>query len=346
MELGNFFISKFPNFRKMYSHIPVLLNEIIEYLNPQPGQNFIDCTLGGGGHAIEILKRVAPEGKVLGIDLDETAIEKVKNEILKIPPDPPLLKGENIILVQDNFSNLREILKNNNFYPVRGILIDLGISSAEYDESGRGFSFQRKEPLDMRFKTPLAPLYKRGEDMELTAEEIVNTWRRDDLIKIFKEYGEEPLSAGIASKIVDLRKAKKIEDTKELSDIIFSEYKKVYKNKTFKKHPATKVFQALRIAVNHELENLESVLPQAVEVLEKGGRLAVISFHSLEDRIVKKFFREEAKGCICPVEFPVCVCGHKPLLKIITKKPIIPNDSEVEKNPRARSAKLRVIEKI
>lgn len=330
----------------MYIHVPVLLDEVIKYLNPRSGQNFIDCTLGGGGHALEILKRVAPDGKVLGIDLDEKALDKVKNEILKIPLSHPLLKGENMILVKDNFANLKNILDENDFYPVNGILIDLGISSAEYEESGRGFSFRKDEPLDMRFKAPLPPLYKRGEHMELTADEIINSWRRDDLIKIFREYGEEPLAERIASRIIGARSNKKIGNTKELSDLIFGEYKKVYKNKTFKKHPATKVFQALRIAVNNELENLKTVLPQAIEALEKGGRLTIISFHSLEDRIVKKFFQEQAKGCICPVEFPVCVCGHKPLIKIMTRKPVIPTDSEIEKNPRSRSAKLRVVERI
>ncbi len=367
MELGNFFISQFPNFRKMYSHIPVLLKEVIEYLNPQPGQNFVDCTLGGGGHAIEILKRVAPVGKVLGIDLDENAIEEVRRK-LKTTPDPSLLsRGKAVtpdpslarrgITVKDNFVNLRKILDENNFYPVNGILMDLGISSAEY-ESGRGFSFQKEEPLDMRFNATHGGnrVSASGDNAEkcgdakfcvsTTADEIVNSWRKDELARIFREYGEEPLAEKIAGKIIDRRKSEKIDNTKKLSDLIFGEYKKVYKNKTFKRHPATKVFQALRIAVNHEIENLERVLPQSLEALEKGGRLAVISFHSIEDRIVKKFFNENAKGCICPPEIPICVCGHKPLIKILTKHPIVPNDEEIEKNPRARSAKLRVAEKL
>lgn len=348
----------------MYKHAPVMLNEVIQYLQPFSGQNFVDCTLGGGGHALEILKRVAPNGKVLGIDLDEKAINAVKstcpnkfrsverevNKVAslcsKIPLNSPLGKGERMVLVQDNFANLKDILSEHNFYPVHGILLDLGISSAEYEESGKGFSFQKDEPLDMRFgaTSPDPSLVRRGNN--LTAEEIVNIWRKDELIKIFKQYGEEKLAGRIANKIIEARKNKKISNTKELSDLVFGEYKKVYKNKTFKRHPATKVFQALRIAVNNELENLESVLPQAIEALEKGGRLAVISFHSLEDRIVKKFFSLNAKECICPPDFPVCKCHHKPLLKIITKKPIVSSDDEIERNPRARSAELRVAEKI
>ncbi|MFH1030623.1 MAG: 16S rRNA (cytosine(1402)-N(4))-methyltransferase RsmH [bacterium] len=324
----------------MYSHIPVMLNEVIELLNPQPGQNFVDCTLGGGGHALEILKRVAPNGKVLGIDLDEKAIEEVKSK-MKTSPDPSLSRRGS--LVNDNFANLGKILEEQKFGPVHGILLDLGISSAEY-ESGRGFSFQKDEPLDMRFgvTSPLPPPQRRWK----TAEDIVNNWPRENLIKIFKEYGEERLAVKIADKIVKARADVKIETTKQLADLVFSEYKKAYKNKTFKIHPATKVFQALRIAVNDELENLEKVLPQAIGALEKGGRLAVISFHSLEDRIVKQFFAKQSKGCICPPEFPICQCGHKPLLKIITKKPITALEDEIERNPRSRSAKLRVAEKI
>ncbi len=322
-----------------------MLKEVIEYLNPQGGQNFVDCTLGGGGHSLEILKRVAPNGKVLGIDLDEKAMESVKLKVRKVKSFE-----DNLLLVQDNFANLKEILSEHNFYPVHGILLDLGISSAEYEESGRGFSFQKDEPLDMRFgitsPTPPPPACAgRRRGGTLTAEEIVNTWHKDELIKIFREYGEEPLAGKIANKIVETRKINNISSTKQLADLIFGEYKRAYRNKTFKKHPATKVFQALRIEVNHELENLELVLPQAIEALEKGGRIAIISFHSLEDRIVKKNFALNARGCICPPSFPVCACGHKPLLKIITKKPIIPSDDEITNNPRARSAKLRVAEK-
>ncbi|MFH0854178.1 MAG: 16S rRNA (cytosine(1402)-N(4))-methyltransferase RsmH [bacterium] len=308
-----------------YSHIPVMLNEVIECLNPQPGQNFVDCTIGGGGHSAEILKRVAPNGKVLGIDLDAEAIKKVKSLEKKL------------ILVQDNFANLDKILKEEKIGHVHGILLDLGISSAEY-ESGKGFSFQKDELLDMRFGTV--------NGYNLTAEDIVNKWSKDKLIKIFKEYGEERLAGKIANRIIEERYKDRIETSKKLGDLIFSEYKKAYKNKTFKKHPATKVFQSLRIAVNHELENLESVLPQALLSLEKGGRIAIISFHSLEDRIVKKFFVKESNGCVCPPEFPICKCGYKPALKIITKKPLLPSDEEVNKNPRSRSAKLRVAERI
>lgn len=313
-----------------YEHVPVLLNETLEYLDPQPGQNFVDCTLGGGGHALEILKRVMPEGRVLGIDLDEKALESVMSKVHKV---------NNLVLVQDNFANLKNILDEKKFYPVHGILMDLGISSAEYEESGRGFSFQKKEPLDMRFG-------KDTTSCVSTADEIINSWHKEELAKIFKEYGEEPLAMKIADRIVNERKENKIDNTKQLADLIFGEYKKAYKNKTFKKHPATKVFQALRIAVNDELGNLEKILPQTLEILESGGRVAVISFHSLEDRIVKNFFQENAKGCVCPPEFPVCICHHEPKVKILTKHPVDPSREEIEKNPRARSAKLRVAEKI
>lgn len=315
----------------MYSHIPVMLDEVIEYLNPHPGDNFVDCTLGGGGHTLEILKRVLPDGKVLGIDLDEAAIMAVKSKV----SEAEVLKN-NLILVQDNFVNLKKIADENKFYPVNGILLDLGISSAEFETSGKGFSFQKEEPLDMRF----------DEENKLTAEEIINDWPREKLIKIFREFGEEILAAKIADRIILLRKQGKIGTTKKLADLVFSVYKRVYKNKTFKKHPATKVFQALRIAVNNELENLNEVLLQAVEVLEKGGRIVVISFHSLEDRIVKHFFKQESQKCVCPKEFPICQCGHTAKIKILTKKIIFPSCEEIEFNPRSRSSKMRAAEKI
>jgi len=332
----------------MYTHVPVLLNEVIEYLKPESNKNFVDCTLGGGGHALKILEKIAPKGKVLGIDLDERAIESIKSEVCKAKSRKSKVKSldRNLILVKDNFVNLKNIIEENNFYPVNGILIDLGISSAEYEESGKGFSFQKDEFLDMRFGTaPIPSLVKRG-TCELTAYKIVNKWTKDKMIKIFKEYGEEKVASKIVNKIISERKIKNIESSKELADLVFGEYIKAYKNKPFKKHPATKVFQALRIAVNDELGNLEKVLPQAVELLEKGGRLAIISFHSLEDRIVKRYFVRESKDCLCPADFPVCRCGHKAKIKIITKKIITASQTEINDNPRARSAKLRVVKKI
>lgn len=338
----------------IYHHIPVLKREVIKYLQPKPGQNFIDCTLGAGGHAMELAKRVGPKGKVLGIDLDKEAIEFVKSK--KIP---------NLILVNDNYKNLIKI-KNEQFnYPISGILLDLGFSSAQLQTSSKGFSFQKEEDLNMRYGTG-SRMSDVGSRKVLTASEIVNNWSQDELTRIFKQYGEEPNAKKIAQAIVRQRKIKSINTTFELSKIvnnIVGQFNKKTKKPHSAKgwgqpritpvsrgirstHPATRVFQALRIAVNNELENLKQTLPQALKVLEPGARLAIISFHSLEDRIVKNFFKQESKPCLCPPGFPICQCNHKAALKIITKKPVIPTASEVQANPRSRSAKLRVAQKI
>ena len=266
-------------------HIPVLQKEVIKYLDPKPNENFIDCTVGEGGHSYAILEMIGPRGKILGIDCQ-----------LRIKPK------ERLILAEDNFANLSEIVKKNKFKPVNGILLDLGMSSWHLEESGRGFSFQRKEPLDMRYCLT----------NQLTAEKIVNFWSKSELERIFNEYGEEKFEGKIAERIIEARKFRPIADTLQLVKIIGANPRKV--------------FQALRIAVNDELNNLKKVLPQAVEILEPGGRLAVISFHSLEDRIVKNFFKN-------------------PSLIILTKKPVGPSPEEVRKNPRSRSAKLRAITK-
>lgn len=282
-------------------HIPVLLKEAIENLNPQPNQNFVDCTIGGGGHSTAILERIKPEGKVLGIDLNKEAIEKLKDI-------------KNLILVNDNFVNLKSIAENNNFHPINGILLDLGFSSDLLEASGRGFSFLKDEPLDMRFDVR----------SDLTAEKVVNQYSEEDLIKIFKEYGEEKFSRRIARQIVNEKQP--IKTTAQLVEIIKRAVPSFYQH--LRIHFATRIFQALRIEVNDELNNLREVLAQAEEILEPEGRIAVISFHSLEDRIVKRFFKGSEA------------------LKIITKKPIIADDYEIEKNPRSRSAKLRIAEKI
>ncbi|MFH1175220.1 MAG: 16S rRNA (cytosine(1402)-N(4))-methyltransferase RsmH [bacterium] len=286
------------------THIPVLLSEILAFLNPQPGQIFIDCTVGGGGHFKEIYKKIQPNGRILGIDFNAQAVGNLKAENLK-----------GAALVQDNFKNLRKIAEKENFLEADGILMDLGFSSIEL-ESGIGLSFLKDEPLDMRIDSR----------SEISAKDIVNSWQEDDLIKIFSEYGEERFSKRIAKEIVNSRKTKKIQTTFELVDTI----KKAIppKFRYGKIHFSTKVFQALRIAVNNELENLEEALKLAEESLVLGGKIAVISFHSGEDRIVKNFFRSSEK------------------LKILTKKPIIPKEDEVKENPRSRSAKLRVAERI
>ncbi len=308
-----------------FEHTPVLLDEVIEYLKPQPNQNFIDCTLGGGGHAKAILKRTGPNGKLLGIDLDEQAIKAASQNLQKFK--------DRMVLINDNYQNLNQIVYDTGFNKINGILLDLGLSNYQIQAEARGFSFKGDSFLDMRFgKT------------EQTAADIINNYKEADLIRIFKEYGEERYAKQIAREIVDLRKKQPITKTNQLVNII----EMVYQNKPKPKkiHVATKVFQALRIEVNNELANLKKILPQALEVLAENGRLVVISFHSLEDKIVKEFFKKEAKDCLCPPQIPICVCEHKARLKILTKKVIKPGQTEIMKNPRSRSAKLRAAVKI
>ena len=344
-----------------YHHVPVLKKEVIRYLNPKPGRNFIDCTLGGGGHAEELARLVRPSGKVLGIDLDEDAIKFVKSK--KIP---------NLTIIKDNYKNLKKI-KNAKFnHRINGILLDLGLSSAQLESSGRGFSFQKDEELDMRFGKMLEVRCQKSKPhhltsniqhpTSLTAKNIINQWPERELIKIFREYGEEPQARKIAEAIVKSRKIKPIRTTFCLSKIItqIKGHNSINKKSSPAKgkdklrltsqrrgiHPATRVFQALRIATNNELENLKQTLSQCVSILEPGGRLAIISFHSLEDRIVKNFFRLASRDCLCPPRFPICQCHHKKTLKRITKKPVVPTAHEISSNPRSRSAKLRVAEKI
>ncbi len=289
-------------------HVPVLLKEVLKYLNPKPGQNFIDCTFGFGGHGLALLEKIKPTGKILGIELDEEVLNKLKQD------------KERFLVCHGNFTDLEKIVKENNFYYINGILFDLGISSWQIEKSKRGFSFQRDEPLDMRLDV-------RNND--LSAEEIINLWKENELKKIFQEYGEERFSGRIARVICLIRQNKRIKTTNQLVEIIRQAIPGKYQYKRI--HFATRVFQALRIAVNDELNNLDQALAQALKILEINGRLAVISFHSLEDRIVKNFFREQAK---------------ENNLKILTKKPISPTDQEISENPRSRSAKLRVAIKI
>ena len=298
------------------THIPVLQKEVIQYIDPKPNENFIDATIGGGGHALEILKRIGPSGKLMGIDLDESAIEKLKLKAAGQEAE------KRLILACDNFTNLEKIVRENNFGPVQGILADLGMSSGQLEESGRGFSFLKDEPLIMAYnKSQIAD--------GLTAAGILSVKNKEELEKIFKEYGEERFARQIARKIVESRRIKPIRTTLELVNIIKSAtpfwYHRLYL------HPATRIFQALRIAVNDELNNLISFLPQALNVLVSGGRLIVISFHSLEDRIVKNLFKEKKQ------------LG---LIKILTKKVIKPTREETGINPRSRSAKLRAAVKL
>jgi 16S rRNA (cytosine1402-N4)-methyltransferase len=293
-------------------HFPVLQKEVLKYLDPKPNGNFIDATIGQGGHGLAILEKILPEGKLLGIDWSPELIQelKVKTQNSKVK--------SNLILVCDNFVNLKEIVKRKNFKNISGVLFDLGLSSWHLEESGRGFSFQRDEPLDMRYNQKLEIL---------TAEKIINEWPEAKLERIFREYGEERFAKRIVKKIVEVRKIQPIKTTFQLIEIIKKATPNWYHWRRI--HFATRTFQALRIAVNEELKNLEKILPQALEILKSGGRLVVISFHSLEDRIVKNFLKK----------------NHLKL-KILTKKPISPSREEIKQNPRSRSAKLRAAIKL
>jgi len=291
-------------------HIPVLLEETMEYLLPSPGKNFVDCTLNGGGHTKEILKRISPKGKVLGIEVDPEIFKNIKDENI-----------ERLIAVNDSYSNLKEITEKEKFNNIDGILFDIGMSSYHIDSSERGFSFLKDEPLVMSYNTDKGNM--------ITAYEIVNGYHEEDLASVIYEYGEERYSRRIARNIVERRKIKPIKTTFELVSIIGDSVPPPYKRQ--KIHFATRTFQAIRIEANRELDNFIDALPQAIEVLKPGGRLVVITFHSLEDRIAKVFFRERQKN---------------QELEILTKKPVIAADEEMNSNPRSRSAKLRAIVKL
>jgi len=306
--------------RSVSCHTPVLLPEVLKALAVQPGGRYIDCTLGGGGHAAAILDNSSPGGQLLGIDADPKALEAARERLQYYK--------ESILLANDNFSNLQSICIKYDFFPVHGILFDLGLSSIQLNGSNRGFSFQLDAPLDMRFSP----------DQKVSAADIVNTASEAKLAQIIRTYGEESQSSRIARNIIGERPVK---TTKQLASLIEKAV-----GRRGKIHPATKTFQALRIAVNHELEYLESALRQAIDLLGYEGRLVVISYHSLEDRIIKQFMRLESSGCICPPSAPVCVCGHKPRLKLINRKVITPTETEIKMNPRSRSAKLRAAERI
>jgi 16S rRNA (cytosine1402-N4)-methyltransferase len=302
-------------------HIPVLLKETIEALDVQPGGRYIDCTVGCGGHAAAILKQSAPGGQLLGIDADPKAIEIARVKLED--------HSKSILLINENFANLQAICIKYDFFPVHGIIFDLGLSSLQLNDDERGFSFQYDAPLDMR----LSPT------QEVTAADIINTSSEAELAHLIRNYGEEKYSYKIAPYIVQQRP---IKTTLRLANIL----EQAIRGRRGRIHPATKTFQALRIAVNQELEHLEAALRQAINLLGINGRLVVISYHSLEDRIVKQFMQLEAKDCICPPETPTCVCGHKVSLRLISKKVVTPSAAEIQLNPRSRSAKLRVVEHV
>jgi len=297
-------------------HTPVLYHEVLAGLRIEPGGRYIDATVGGGGHARSILMASAPDGKLLGIDADTMAIGLATEQLAEFE--------NKIMLVQGSFADLEKIALRHGFRPVDGILFDLGLSSIQLGAAGRGFSFQLDGPLDMRFDP----------GQTTTAADLVNTLSVEELADILSRYGEEPQAQRIARAIVAQRP---IHTTRELAALV---EKMVGRRRRL--HPATQTFQALRIAVNDELECLAEALPQAMRLLKPGGRLAIISFHSLEDRLVKEFFRREGRNCLCPPELPICTCGHQAALKIITRKPIRPSAEEVAANPRSRSARLRI----
>ena len=303
------------------THIPVLLQETIEALAVQPGGRYIDCTLGAGGHAAAILERSSPGGQLLGIDADPDTIEAARSRLEAY--------GSSILLVNENFANLEAICIKYDFLPVHGILLDLGLSSLQLNSHSRGFSFQHDAPLDMR----LSP------NQKVTAADIVNTFSETKLAHLIKTYGEEAHSHQIANHI---GRERPLTTTLQLARVI----EQAVGGRRGRLHPATKTFQALRIAVNHELDHLEATLKQTINLLGFDGRLVVISYHSLEDRIVKHFMQQESKDCICPPGVPTCICGHKACLRLINKRVITPSPTEVQLNPRSRSAKLRAAERL
>ena len=308
-----------------FHHVSVLLHEAVEALNVRPEGIYLDGTLGGAGHSAEIAKRLV-SGTLIGVDRDPKALAAASERLAPW--------ADRVKLVHGNFRDLEAILDGLGIDAVDGILLDLGVSSPQLDEAERGFSYMADAPLDMRMD-PSDPL---------TAWEIVNGWPREELRRILFAYGEERYAPLIAAAIERRREQTPIESTLELAEIIRSAMPQ--KALREKQHPAKRSFQAIRIAVNDELGAVDSVMGQAIRRLKPGGRLAVITFHSLEDRIVKNAMAEAAKGCTCPPEFPVCVCGKKPTVKLIAKKPITASEEELETNPRARSAKLRVAEKL
>ncbi len=302
-------------------HRPVLYHEIIHSLSPQPGGYYVDATLGAGGHAWGILKSSSPDGQLLGLDVDPQALELARQKLSEF--------GARVILVRASYTTLTRQLAALKWRPVDGIVLDLGVSSLQLDTPQRGFSFQVEAPLDMRFDP----------DNPVSAAELVNNLPEAELADLLYRYGEERRARSVARAIVRNRP---IETTGQLARIVALATTSGRPGM----HPATRTFQALRIAVNRELDALQEFLPQAVGALAQGGRLAVITFHSLEDRIVKQYFRQESQDCLCPPRQPVCTCGHKATLRLVNRKPIQPQDAEIRENPRARSARLRVVEKL
>ena len=309
-----------------FQHKSVLLQECIDALNIRPDGIYLDGTLGGAGHSSQIARRLTEGGRLIGVDRDRTALAAAKERLAPY--------ADRVTLVHSNFAEIDAILDSLGIPAVNGMLFDLGVSSPQLDDASRGFSYMADAPLDMRM----------DKDDALTAGEVVNTWPQGELRRILYDYGEERYAPQIAAAICRAREKAPVETTLELVDIIRSAMPAQALRE--KQHPAKRSFQAIRIAVNDELGAVSRMMQAAVGRLNPGGRLAVITFHSLEDRIVKSEMQQAARGCTCPPEFPVCVCGKKPLVKLVTRKPIVSGPAELEDNPRARSAKLRVAEKL
>ncbi len=307
-----------------FNHISVLLHETIDQLNIRPEGIYVDGTLGGGGHSLEICKRLKGEGRLIGIDQDEAAIEAAGARLKDF--------AGMVTIIRSNYVNMKEVLKEQKIDKVDGILLDLGVSSYQLDTIERGFSYREDAPLDMRMDTR----------MDITAKDIVNGYSEYDLYRIIRDYGEDKFAKNIAKHILRVRAVSPIETTGQLAEVIKAA---IPAKLRVNGHPAKKTFQAIRIELNKELEVLSSVLEDMVELLNDGGRLCIITFHSLEDRIVKSFFRNKENPCICPPSFPVCVCGKKPLGTVITRKAILPSEEEILNNKRSKSAKLRVFER-
>ena len=308
-----------------FKHVSVLLNECIEGLAVKPDGIYVDGTLGGAGHAFHVCEKLSEKGQFIGIDQDEAAIRTSTERLQPF--------GDRVHLVRSNYVNVKQVVKELQIDKVDGILLDLGVSSYQLDTKERGFSYMADAPLDMRM----------DQSRDFTAKDLVNSYPEEKLYEIIKHYGEERYAKSIARNIGRKRQEKEIETTGELVDIIKSSMPAKAKNG--KGHPAKRTFQAIRIELNHELDVLQDALEDMVDLLNPGGRLCIITFHSLEDRIVKNFFRKMENPCTCPPDFPVCVCGKKPKGKVITRKPILPGEEELEINSRSKSAKLRIFER-
>ena len=308
-----------------FSHKSVMLKEAVDLLNVRPGGIFLDGTVGGGGHASEILRRLSGTGKLIGIDQDEDAIRAASERLSEY--------SDRVILVHANYVDFKSVLRKLNVEKLDGILLDLGVSSHQFDEAERGFSYRTDAPLDMRM----------DRSQERTAKDIINTYTEAELYRMIRDYGEDPFAKNIAKHIVNAREQAPVETTQQLVEIIRQAIPARIRSKGG--HPAKQTFQAVRIELNRELDVLKASLSDMIDTLSPGGRMAVITFHSLEDRIVKQAFRTAENPCICPPDFPVCMCGRKSLGKVVTGKPLTASKEETEENPRAKSAKLRVFEK-